>query len=382
MTGLAASLGPAQRLLQRLGYQYAAMGRTGVAVPAVVLGLLAAPEDGQLAMALMGGLVLGWSVVYVIQMLRGPAGWLLVGDVMVVVVACLTQPWTVAYGALVNGGNSWAVVLASMTVVVLQLHTTLVRAVLAVAVIIAALLIGTAISPVGLTFASTFASLWVIAEAALARLLWLLVRRGGAKADTLIASAEVARREATVAAARRAEDRAYAATLHDTAATTLLMVGLGEVGPDDRWLPGQAQRDLQALSASRMGSSSAVDLGALLDEVARDCGGLSVAINLSFPIRVSGAVASAVSGAVREALNNVARHAGVTQARISIAVDDRRVMLDVLDSGRGFDPDTVCATRRGIAYSITARMQETGGHGEVLSRPGHGTRVRLEWTSD
>lgn len=382
MTGPAASSRPAQRLLQRLGHQYAAVGRTGVAVLAVVLGLLAAPEDGQLAMALMGGLVLGWSVVYVIQMLRGPTGWLLVGDVTVVVVACLTQPWTAAYGALVNGGNSWAAVLASMTVVVLQLHTTLIRAVLAVAAIVAALLIGTAISPVGLTFASTFASLWVIAEAALTRLLWLLVRRGGAKADALIASAEVARREAAIAAARRAEDRAYAATLHDTAATTLLMVGLGEVGPDDRWLPGQARRDLQALSASRMRSSSAMNLGTLLDEAARDCGGLSVAINLSYPIRVSGAVASAVSGAVREALNNVARHAGVTQARISIAVDDRRVTLNVLDSGRGFDPNAVCVARRGIAYSIMARMQGIGGRGEVLSSPGHGTRVRLEWTSD
>jgi len=369
-------------LLQRLGYQYAAVGRTGVAVPAVVLGLLAAPEGGQLAMALMGGLVLGWSVVYVIQMLRGPTDWLLVGDVAVVVLICLTQRWTVPSGALVNNGTGWVVVFAAMTTVVLQLHTTLVRAVLAVAAVVAALLIGTAISPVGSTFASTFASLWVIAEAALARLLWWLVCRGGAKADMLIASAEVARREAAVAAARRAEDRAYAATLHDTAATTLLMVGLGEVGPEDRWLPGQARRDLQQLSTSRVRPSSAVDLGTLIDEVARGSGGLSITIDLSDSIRVSGEVASAVSGAVREALNNVARHGGVTQARISIAVDDRRVTLDVLDGGRGFNPDVVCATRRGITYSITARMQEIGGHGEVLSSPGHGTRVRLEWASD
>ncbi len=52
---------------------------------------------------------------------------------------------------------------------------------------------------------------------------------------------------------------------------------------------------------------------------------------------------------------------------------------DVLDGGAGFDTATVPDHRYGVRESIGGRMAAAGGRAEVLSAPGAGTRVRLEW---
>jgi signal transduction histidine kinase len=372
----AASEGAAHRLLLRLGRQYAAVGRCAVGLLSVLLGVAAAGDAERSTMLIVGGLAVGWSAVYAAWVVRGPTAWLVVIDVSVVVLACLTQHWTVPVGEIVDGGSGWVIVFASFSAVVLQLHTTLAKGTVAVLVIDTALLTGLALSPVGWSAGSAGKALWVLVEAALARLLWWLVRRAGATADLSIAGAERARGEATVAAAQREEQRAYAATLHDTAATTLLMVGLGEVGRSDTWLPLQASRDLGALTSSPVHSD---DLVVLLTELA-DAHPVRVRLSLPEPIPVDPPVAEAVCGAVREALNNVARHAGVTEASVRSQTTGKRVLLEVIDEGCGFDQSAVVGTRYGIARSITARMGVVGGCAAVLSAPGLGTTVRLEWT--
>ena len=75
------------------------------------------------------------------------------------------------------------------------------------------------------------AQLWMLAMAAMSRAAWVLVTRAAERADRMAAEAERARRESAVAEAERAEERELANSLHDTAATTLLMVGTGQVPP-------------------------------------------------------------------------------------------------------------------------------------------------------
>jgi signal transduction histidine kinase len=164
--------------------------------------------------------------------------------------------------------------------------------------------------------------------------------------------------------------------LHDTAATTLLMVGLSEVGRSDAWLPAQASRDLGALTSVAEHSD---DLVAVLTELT-DAHPVRASLALPELILVDSPVAAAVCGAVREALNNVARHSGVKETSLRCQTSGRRVCLEVIDQGCGFDQSAVAGTRYGLARSITARMAAVGGCAAVISAPGSGTTVRLEWT--
>jgi hypothetical protein len=363
-----AAEGAAHRLLLRLGRQYAAVARGAVGLLSVLLGVAAAGETERSMM-----LIVGSGVVW---MLRGPTAWLVIVDVGVVILACLSLRWTVPVAAIAEGGSGWVIVFAGCSAVVVQLYTTLVQGAVSVLVIDSALLAGVALAPVGWGAESAGKALWVLAEAALARLLWWLVQRAGMAADVSIARAERARGEAAIATARREEELAYAATLHDTAATTLLMVGLGEVGRSDAWLPAQASRDLGALTSVAVRSD---DLVALLTELT-DAHPVRVSLALPELILVDPPVAAAVCGAVREALNNVARHAGVKKASLRCQTSGRRVCLEVIDEGCGFDQSAVAGTRYGVARSITARMTTVGGCAAVISAPGFGTTIRLEWT--
>lgn len=156
------------------------------------------------------------------------------------------------------------------------------------------------------------------------------------------------------------------------------MVGLGEVGRSDAWLPAQASRDLGALTSVAEHSD---DLVTVLTELTDTH---PVRVSLALPELDPDGPASSRSGvrcgAVREALNNVARHSGVKEASLRCQTSGRRVRLEVIDEGRGFDQSAVAGTRYGLARSITARMAAVGGCAAVISAPGSGTTVRLEWT--
>ena len=58
-------------------------------------------------------------------------------------------------------------------------------------------------------------------------------------------------------------------------------------------------------------------------------------------------------------------------------VEQSAVSVFVRDRGRGFDPETVPADRKGLAESVRARMERRGGTATVRSMPGEGTEVVL-----
>lgn len=93
--------------------------------------------------------------------------------------------------------------------------------------------------------------------------------------------------------------------------------------------------------------------------------------------------AEALLMAVTEALRNAAehafdgRHAGAVSLRLNHGPD--RVALEVSDRGRGFERADVGPTSFGLALSIEGRVGAVGGLATVMSRPGHGTTVRMQW---
>jgi signal transduction histidine kinase len=66
-------------------------------------------------------------------------------------------------------------------------------------------------------------------------------------------------------------------------------------------------------------------------------------------------VSRAVLDVVAEALENVRRHPATRQARIDVTGSDDRIEVEVHDHGKGFDPETMPATRRGVRDSIKGR---------------------------
>ena len=84
---------------------------------------------------------------------------------------------------------------------------------------------------------------------------------------------------------------------------------------------------------------------------------------------------------IRELLFNVVKHTQVKAAKVSIAETEAgEVRIVVADRGAGFDPERIggegAAARFGL-FSIRERLGLVGGHADIDSAPGLGTRVTL-----
>jgi PAS domain S-box-containing protein len=85
---------------------------------------------------------------------------------------------------------------------------------------------------------------------------------------------------------------------------------------------------------------------------------------------------------VQEALTNVARHAGVSKARVHVSADDRLLSVMIADDGKGFDADAVLAAGATSGLSgMRERAVFAGGRLSVESGAGTGTLVHAEFQS-
>ena len=361
--------GEAVRMLDGFGRRYAVAVRLAILPPIAAIALLRASGAGMADTALVVAVAVAWT--------GGQGWWLYRGgrspialDVVVLLGLCLSVFWTDAV-ATTNFG--WLRLLVTFACVTWQWHTPPVAG--AVAAVVASggmIVIFTAADlPVDVVQA------WMLVMAGMSRAAWVLVRRAAERADRMAAEAERARREAAVATAVRAEERELANSLHDTAATTLLMIGVGQVPPDAGWLAPQARRDLARLRPDGERRPMRVDLVESL-RADLDASHLTVALDLPPRLPLPSGVADAVAGAVREALNNVRRHAGTTMATVRLTGDPTALEVEISDRGKGFD-HTPGTTRRGLRESVHGRMTGIGGTATITSAPGAGTMVRLAW---
>ena len=103
-----------------------------------------------------------------------------------------------------------------------------------------------------------------------------------------------------------------------------------------------------------------------------------------FPEPVSLPVKIALCRILQESLSNVRRHSGVQDAMVKVWVEKRRLILEVSDHGRGFEPPPLSgpqATERHEHIGLRGMRERAalvGGALHVKSQPGAGTRIRVE----
>lgn len=81
----------------------------------------------------------------------------------------------------------------------------------------------------------------------------------------------------------------------------------------------------------------------------------------------------------QESLTNIGRHAQASNVSVKIDKHDQEVIFAIEDNGRGFDPQAVRqreAGQKGIGLAtMHERARMAGGHLDIWSRPGAGTRL-------
>jgi len=295
-------------------------------------------------------------------------------DYALVLAVCAATPQLTTSAELVQDWGTQQAIAASAIVsfaVVLPVHISLPMA---------ALIVGTyawgAASVVGFQTVAAMASshcfVLALAMSVLLRVRLLRVAQATKWAPGNDRSAGDVRKRVAVAARRY--EREQAALLHDTAASTLLLVGNGTPISRHR-LSAQANSGLAALNAQPLAPPpQRIDLVAALRELAS---GMCTRVRFrgSPQLWLDGKLGTAVVAAVREAINNVDRHAGATEISVEVAPD--RVV--VTDNGSGFTGGS-STSGHGIAESIVGRMERAGAIATIHSVPGRGTAVELSWT--
>ena len=79
----------------------------------------------------------------------------------------------------------------------------------------------------------------------------------------------------------------------------------------------------------------------------------------------------------KEALNNIIKHSGASEVRISLRIEPDSIRLVVEDNGRGFDAATLPDGKGNGLNNMKNRLQRLGGSVEIHSEPGKGTRVEI-----
>ncbi len=79
----------------------------------------------------------------------------------------------------------------------------------------------------------------------------------------------------------------------------------------------------------------------------------------------------------QEAVRNAMRHSQASTLAVTVRADGRRLTLEVVDDGIGFDPARVTPDSYGLR-GLRSLVTDNGGVLEVRSSPGEGTTVRME----
>jgi signal transduction histidine kinase len=192
---------------------------------------------------------------------------------------------------------------------------------------------------------------------------------------------------------QEAERSRVAHELHDgvaqSAAALARRLDLAADGdPADLGLAAQQARALvrelrQVIAGMRPPALDDLGLAAALHQVIEDAGAtLDVALEVMLPARPPAVVETALFRIVQEGFNNARAHAGAgAQVSIRVQAADGRYRAEIIDDGRGFDPDIHLAAASGRGYGLAYmrdRIDRLGGRLTITSAPGEGCWIVAE----
>ncbi len=105
--------------------------------------------------------------------------------------------------------------------------------------------------------------------------------------------------------------------------------------------------------------------------------GLTVELEVTGEERHARGAEQALYRIVQESLNNVVKHAGACDVKITLDLQPEQLRLHVADDGKGFDPaaENYLGNRHLGLTSMRERAAELGGAMDLRSQPGSGTEV-------
>ncbi|MGW0810177.1 sensor histidine kinase [Nonomuraea sp. NPDC002799] len=371
----------ATRQLEKAVARTAAGARGAVGSVAVVAALLGAvaPVSARWLIPLLAIHLVGTALFLRVFVRKGLLPhWLVAADVALTVILCLAQRHLVAEEAL-DSGSSWVAGLVTMTIVVGGVAWQP-----RVAVPVGLGVAGSYLAGVRIASPShdVFGTLGIHLVQLLAIVMLItLLRRSAAATDRFLRERARAEIALMVDRLRREDELTQISSIHETSLHTLTMVGLGTYDEPSRTLRAQVAADLSALEKLRdrpRDDPAPIALDALLDEVAGRANGLDVRRSLT-PETVPGIVAERFARAATEALANVAQHAGVREVELVSSRSDGEILVEIADTGRGFDQERLPPDRFGVRGSILDTMRSLPNGGAEIFSGAHGTRVRLWW---
>ncbi|MFL6591960.1 MAG: sensor histidine kinase [Luteimonas sp.] len=104
--------------------------------------------------------------------------------------------------------------------------------------------------------------------------------------------------------------------------------------------------------------------------------GVAVVVEIEPLPALDGELQTLLFRVAQEAFNNAAKHAQARSLLLRLVVRDGRLQLQVIDDGRGFDPDLALRAGGSGLGSMRERLRLYGGQLELRSSPGHGVRLR------
>jgi PAS domain S-box-containing protein len=92
-------------------------------------------------------------------------------------------------------------------------------------------------------------------------------------------------------------------------------------------------------------------------------------------IKVPGPIATCVFRVCQEAFTNIARYSNAKKVFYSISISEGKIMLIIADNGIGFDPRSAHHKKSFGILGMKERVHALGGNFELISSPGHGTKI-------
>ncbi|MGD8243956.1 MAG: GAF domain-containing protein [Anaerolineae bacterium] len=178
----------------------------------------------------------------------------------------------------------------------------------------------------------------------------------------------------------------YGTTLYAEAATRQLATGEVELAGDHlRELRDTAQEALREmrllifeLRPSILDSEGLVNALRARLEAVEERAGLEVELRLEGEIAFPTAFEEGLYRIAQEALNNTLKHAFARRVSVSLEQDERVLILEIADDGVGFDPSTAVEGGGLGLDGMIERAVQMGAELVLDSKPGAGTRVRVE----